>query len=82
MVDVTELPVLLKKEKSRDSSRRGQLSLLGIDALKPDWENKVKILKKVEAGTSSLSLSEVKTVMNSLFPIEQQQFREKNAEKH
>ncbi len=66
-----DAPALFAQLKTIDASDRGQKGRLAIEAIQPNYEVKQKWFEIVTQPKPELSLADARSVLGSLFPIEQ-----------
>ena len=62
---------LLSEMKKKDASDRGQRNALSTEAIQPDFKIKEKWVTILKQPKPSVSFAEARSVMRSLFPLEQ-----------
>ena len=73
---------LVEKEAKKDKSDAGALALLAIEASHPNWENKKKLINRLEGKKHGFSRSQVRFILGNIFPPNQGHFREMHADQH
>lgn len=68
---------LIKAEKKKDKTRRGQTAAISADAIRPHWKTKRKWLNHIVRAKSGKPLAELKAAMRTLFPYEQTHLHKK-----
>ncbi|WKT60199.1 aminopeptidase N [Microbulbifer thermotolerans] len=71
----------ITRELAKDNSDRSQLNAIAAEAVRPQAESKTKWLENILQHRDNFKLSQLKYAAYSLFPTEQSEFFEANAER-
>lgn len=72
---------LTEAESTRDPSERGQQNALGVEASRPSAQVKEKWLEEIVQPDSDYKLSQLRTVMEKLFPVHQVELLDQYADR-